>query len=432
MRVSYRNYLLGVLMVIFGCNFAERLALGLMLNEIKTDLALTDTQLGLMTGLAFAVFYALLGIPIARWADRGNRVLIISLGAIVAGTAVAFCGTATTFAQIVLIRACVAAGEAAAIPPAHSLLADSFDRAERPRAAAIYKLGGSLSLIIGYIATGWLNTLYGWRTVFVVLGLPCIVLGIVAWATLQEPRRRLAQSSVGAGAVGPASPEVAVEAIPTLSQAIRALAANATYRNLLLAFAVVGFFNVGIGQWEPSYFVRRFGMGSKELGFWFGACVGFGGALGTLLGGELAARHAVRNETLQLKGIALCYIVLCVAFAAKYLVPTAPLALGLTFITAFVGGLTMGPLFALVQTVVPSRMRATSVAILYMSGTLIGMGLGPLAVGALSDAFSEQAGEGSLRLALLVLTPGYIWGAWQVWRAMSSIDNDLRVHAGVV
>lgn len=413
--LPYRNYLLAVLMFVFGSVFAERLAFGLLLQDIKIDLGLTDTQLGLITGIAFALFYSAMGLPIARWADRANRVVIIALGAIFSGIAVTLCGTAATFSQLALMRIGVAVGEAGCIPPAHSLLADNFTRAERPRAAAMYKLGGSLSLIIGYVVTGWLNATVGWRITFLFLGLPSIALGGLVWLTLKEPRSRHA-------AVDDAERASAGSA----AQVFKTLWSNNTFRSLLLAFAVAGFFNTGIGQWEPTFFIRSFGMTSAELGIWFGACVGVGGALGTFLGGELATRFAPRDEQRQLQAIAVCYSMLCVFSIGKYLAPDVGPALVLTFLTAFGGGLTLGPLFALMQTVVPARMRATAVAILYLSGNLIGLGFGPLAVGALSDALSTPAGNESLRWSLLAFSPGYLWCTWQVWRATRTVGRDIQ------
>jgi MFS family permease len=186
---AYRRYLLGVLLVIFAFNAVDRQALGLFMQDIKIDLGLSDTQLGLLTGIAFALFYSIMGIPLARWADRGNRVLIIALTTALWSAAVFLCGFAGSFVQLFLIRIGAAVGEAGCIPPAHSLLADYFDRAERPRAVAIYMLGVPLSALVGSFLAGWLNELYGWRFAFKVLGLPGLALAALAWLSLREPRQ---------------------------------------------------------------------------------------------------------------------------------------------------------------------------------------------------------------------------------------------------
>src|SRR5687768_16882052 len=184
---GYKVYLLVLLLVICAFNYIDRLALGLVLQDIKVDLSLTDTQLGLLSGIAFALFYSIMGIPIARWADRGNRVAIITFTTALWSAAVALCGVASNFVQLLLIRIGVAVGEAGCTPPAHSLIADYFTRAERPRAVAIYMLGGQLS-VVGYLWAGWLNELYGWRVTFMLLGLPGLGLAALAWLTLREPR----------------------------------------------------------------------------------------------------------------------------------------------------------------------------------------------------------------------------------------------------
>lgn len=170
------KYWLALLTAIMVFNYVDRVAMGLLLQDIKVDLSLSDTQLGLLTGIAFASFYAVMGIPIARWADRGNRVTIISVTVALWSIAVALCGAATNFFQLLLIRMGVAIGEAGCHPPAFSLIADYFDRAERPRAVARYMLGWPLALLVGFFVGGWLNQIYGWRATFVFLGLPGVLL----------------------------------------------------------------------------------------------------------------------------------------------------------------------------------------------------------------------------------------------------------------
>jgi MFS transporter, Spinster family, sphingosine-1-phosphate transporter len=184
----YKGYLLTLLTVIYAFNFVDRLALGIVLPNIKSDLVLSDTQLGVLSGIAFAIFYAFMGVPIACWADRGNRVLIIALTTALWSIAVAVCGLAETFAQLLLVRIGVAVGEAGAFAPGMSLLSDYFERSERPQAVAIYLLAWPLSCIIGYLVAGWLNETYGWRLTFGFLAAPGILLAVAARFTLTEPR----------------------------------------------------------------------------------------------------------------------------------------------------------------------------------------------------------------------------------------------------
>lgn len=416
-KLISRNYLLTFLMIVLAFNYVDRLALGLLLQDIKSDLSLSDTQLGVLSGIAFAAFYSVMGLPIARWADRGNRVAIISITTALWSAAVALCGMAGSFVQLLAIRIGVAVGEAGCIPPAQSLIADRFSRAERPRALARYMMGNPLSLLIGYFLAGWLNELYGWRMTFVLLGLPGLVLAALAWFTLAEPRREhslSAASDVSAGA----------DAQPGFGEVCRTLWASATFRHLLLAFSVIYFFGYGIGKWQPAFFVRSFGLTSGALGTWFAVC-GLIGVAGMYLGGELAARFAVRNERLQLRATVAAVTVSAVIQSCIYLAPNAYVAFAFLALSFVVFNTTSGPLFATVQTLVPARMRARAVAIIYLFINLIGFGLGPLAAGVLSDAFRPLLGEESLRYALLVLCPGYLLAGWHLWRASTTVTHDV-------
>lgn len=405
-----RNYLLVVLLLVLAFNQVDRMAVGLLLQDIKRELLLTDTQLGFLTGLAFALFYAVMGIPIARWADRGNRVTIIALTTALWSAAVALCGAAASFVQLLLIRVAVAVGEAGCYPPALSLISDHFPRGERPRAVSRYMLGVPLALVIGYFAAGWVNQFYGWRVTFVIIGLPGLFLALLARATLQEPRRGRATSDL---AQPPAPPAPALG----LGEVLFTLWSNRAFRHLLFCFSLTAFFAYGILQWQPAFFMRSHGFKSGELGTWFAVVHGIGGLLGTYLGGELASRYAANNERLQLAGTALLYVLLAFLKAGVYLAPDRELAFAVLMLSALGGAAGNAPIYAATQTLVPQHMRAMSVALLLFFSNLIGMGLGPLAAGMLSDALRPTLGDESLRYALLILCPGYFWAAWHLWRA---------------
>jgi predicted MFS family arabinose efflux permease len=414
-ETTYKNYLLALLMAILASNFLDRLALGVVLQDIKLELAVSDTQLGLLGGLAFAAFYALMGIPIARWADRGNRVTIITLTTALWSIAVALCGVAGSFAQLLLIRVAVAVGEAGCIPTAHSLTADSFTRSERPRAVGIYTMGAPLSVIIGFFAAGWLNQLYGWRATFVILGLPGVLLAALAWFTLREPRRLTSRPP-------------RQDAELRISEVATTLWGNMTFRHMLLCMVVSQFFMYGVVQWLPAFFVRTYGLQTGELGTWFALTAGVGGLLGNYLGGTLATRIAAGNERMQLRGTAVAWGLHGALSAAMYLMPNQYLAFTCLAVNTLMLAATNGPFLATMQTLVPPRMRATSVALVYLFTNLIGMGLGPVAVGALSDALRPLVGEESLRYALLTLTPGFAWCMWQMWHASKTVTRDVAAR----
>jgi MFS family permease len=415
---SYRNYLLTGLLVILVCNYVDRLALGLMLQDIKTDLHLTDTQLGFLSGIAFALFYSVMGVPIARWADRGNRTMIIALTAGLWSVAVMLCGAAASFVQLLLIRVFVAVGEAGCTPPAFSLIADYFDRAERPRAAAIYGLGGPLSTIVGFFFAGWLNQLYGWRITFVVLGAPGLLLAALAFLTFRDPRRaRGAQDSA----------QSANE--PGLGEVCATLWSSVTFRHLLLCLAVMFFFIYGILQWLPTMMIRSFNLTGGQLGTSLALTFGVAGVLGAYLGGELATRYAPQNERLQLRALGLSISGAGGLSFLAYLSTSSIVVLGLTGLAMLALNTVNGPLFATVQTLVPERMRAVAFSLVYLVANLVGMGLGPLAAGILSDAMQPWAGNESLRYALLILSPGYFWAAWHAWQASRTVARDLAAQA---
>jgi len=415
---AYRNYLLIVLTVVFAFNYVDRLALGVVLQDIKTDLDLTDTQLGILSGIAFALFYSIMGIPIARWADRGNRVTLMALTAAVWSVLVACCGLATSFMQLMLIRIGVGIGEAGCIPSAQSLIADYFARAERPRATALYLQGTNVSLMLAYFVAGWLSQFYGWRMMFIWVALPGFGLAVLVRLTIREPRCER----------GPIeSDNTSRPAQPSLKKVVRILWVNATFRHLLYSQSVFYFFAYGILQWQPAFFVRSFGLATGELGTWFAAIYGVGGILGTYWGGALACRYAPNNERAQLRTMAVVNAVFNGAvWSLIYCTKNHYVAFALMGLSTMGGAAINGPLYATIQTLVPAHMRAVSIALVLLFANLIGMGLGPLAVGMLSDALHPLLGQESLRYALLALCPGYLWTSWHLWRASKTVIRDLE------
>jgi MFS transporter, Spinster family, sphingosine-1-phosphate transporter len=426
MQRVYKNYMLILLMVILAFNFADRLALGIVLQDIKVAFELTDTQLGFLGGIAFALFYSIMGIPIARWADRGNRVLIIGVTTALWSLAVALCGAASSFTQLLLTRVLVGIGEAGCIPPANSLIADYFIRAERARAVGIYTMGIQVSLVFGVVAAGWANQFYGWRATFVLFGAPGLLLALVAAVTLKEPRR-MKQSECTEGARGEVASIVAAPGA-SLREDFTALWAIATFRHMLLCFVVGSFLIYGSLQWQTPFFIRSYGMQTRAIGTWLGMTVGLCGLAGNYLGGVLASRFAPNNECLQLRAIAFMYCWYGCFSACVYLVPNQHVAFGCLGAAAVCISATNGPFLAIIQTLVPPQRRAVATAILLLFANLIGLGLGPLAAGALSDALHPGFGEESLRYALLALCPWFSWCAWHAYRASQTVALD--VHLG--
>jgi MFS transporter, Spinster family, sphingosine-1-phosphate transporter len=422
-----KNYLLLLLVAIFAFNNVDRLVLALTLQDIKIDLHLSDTQLGLLSGIAFAFFYAVAGIPIARWADRGNRVVIISLCTALWSVAAALCGFAANFLQLLLIRMAAAVGEAGCVPPSHSLITSYFTRPERPRAFSRYMLAIPIGVIIGWFLGGWLNQFYGWRTTFLLLGLPGLVLAALAWSTVREPRQggqRADSYTLGDSLSSEHEAAGLRLSESNMKDVCMVLWTNVTFRNLLFGYSLSFLFGSGIQQWQATFFIRSFGLNTGELGGWLTLIGGVCGFFGTYLGGELSARHASGNERRQLQAVAIAYcgygVISIFAFLShNYHVTFLLMAIAAVLLTAV-----LGPLFATIQTIVPANMRAVSIAVVYLVANVVG-GLGPVAAGILSDALAPHVGNESLRYALVILWPGYFGGAWYLWRASQTVGRHL-------
>lgn len=423
-----KNTLLAVSLAVYAFNYTDGLVLALVLQNIKADLHLTDAQLGFVSGLVFATFYAVMGIPIARLADKGNRVAIVAASTAVFGLFMMACGTATTFVQLMLVRIGVALGQAGGSPSTQSLLSDFFSRAERARAYAIYALGSPLSVVLGAFAAGWINQYYGWRATFLILGVPGVVLGLLAWLLLSEPRhlsRAVAHAS-GGSLVTETRPIDESKRRPSLREVICALATNATFRHLLTANTVLYFCAYGTFQWQPTFFIRTHGlttgsMGTFELLIW-----GVIGSLGTYGAGALIHRFIAGDERLQLRWVSASIIVFSALSILVYLSLHRYVALGVLAVAApFYTGI-FGPVFAVNQSVVREDMRATAVALLLFFSVLLGMGLGGLSVGLLSDLLASVYGPDSLRYALIALTPAFIWSATHFWLASRTVAADIE------
>jgi len=412
-----KAYLLAVLMTVLAFNSVDRLALGLVLQDLKRDLSLSDSELGFLGGIAFTLFYSLMGIPIARWADRGNRIIIIAGTTTLWSVMVAMYGLATNFWQLFVLRVGTAVGESGCTPPALSLIADRFGPVERPRAIARYLLGGSLSVVVGYFVAGWLNEYVGWRLTFLLLGLPGIVPAALAIFTLRDPRTSQA----------PNRARTAISrADDSMVGVFKTLWRIPTLRYLLAAFAVSAFFFSGIMQWQPTFFIRTYGFKTGELGTWLSLIYGVGGMLGLYLGGTLASHRFADGERGQLRLLTIIYTVVAAVSPVIYLSANQYMSFGLLALTTIAQATINAPLFAAILALVPERTRATAVSLIYLVANLIGVGLGPWAAGVASDALHAWAGSNSLRYTLLSMCPGYLFVGLMLLKGSSTVTSDLK------
>lgn len=412
---AYKHYVIGILLVVYTFNFVDRQILALLLQPIKEELQLSDTQLGLLSGLAFALFYATLGIPIARLADRYNRVTIISVSVALWSGMTALCGLATNFLHLILARIGVGVGEAGCTPPAHSLIADYFSRTDRSRALSIYMLGIPLGILVGYLIGGWVNQLYGWRIAFLTLGIPGVILAVIVKLTLREPLRGQVDGLQGN-----------TEPVPPLLEVLKHIWRQHTFRHLVIANAILAFMNQGMNQWIPSFFIRTHGMTTGELGTWLALTHGVGGFIGIYLGGLLAGRYSTNNVHRQPRIIAIATALIMPFAIIAFISPNQYLALWLQLPIYLLTLFFLGPMFGMVQSLVGLRMRATASAIVLLVANLIGHGFGPPAVGILSDVLQPIFGQSALRDALLLISLLSLWSAWHFWRAGRTIHVDIH------
>ena len=422
-KFEYKHYLLVLLTIVAAFNYLDRGVLGLAMESLKQEFQLSDSQLGFMGGFAFALFYAVAGIPIARWADRGNRNHVVTLTTGLWSAMVAASSLVGNFTQLLLVRVGVAVGESGCIPPAQSLISDYFNRSERPRAMAIYWMSGPLSTIIAYLGGGWLIEHYGWRITFMVIGIPGILLAVLVKCTLREPRLKQEVNAVDGTAE---QADVESQQIP-LVVVLKTLWKKPAFRHLVMGFCISLFFGAGIGVWIPAYFMRSFGMDVSELGSWLALTWGVGGLLFTFLGGFLATRYAPRQEGLQMKSITVIVVLCSVFHILCYLSSNKYMALlFVSIVSGVLIPLVQASVYAAIQGLVEERMRAVALAFIFMVANLIGLGLGPMAVGMLSDFLMPKFEQESLRYALLIFSPGYLWCAFHQWKAASTIEEEIK------
>jgi predicted MFS family arabinose efflux permease len=385
----YVWYVVALLAIVNVCNYMDRMALAVLAPAIKAELRLSDGEVGLLTGFAFAIFYAICGIPIARWADRGIRRNIIALALTVWSGMTALCGVAQNFWHLFGARIGVGAGEAGCLPPAQSIICDYVPLQRRPGVFALHIFGLYAGMMVGMALAGGLGEMLGWRLTFVVLGLPGIALALLVRLTLREPVRGTFDTAVDSGSRF------------SFRETVQFLWECRTYRFLMMFDVLSGFVQYGLSQWWPSFYEREFGLGLARLGTSLGLSIGAGSGVGLLLGGLAANKLMQRDVRLPLfMSAAVTALAIPTALGSLFASSTTYSML-LVAMTAFFWGTSASPVVASLYGVMRPGMRATAGALTIFFQSLFGFGLGPFCVGLLSDGLMPAFGAEALRYALL-------------------------------
>ncbi|MEZ5709235.1 MAG: MFS transporter [Blastomonas sp.] len=395
-----RNVSLALIMVVMALSYIDRQVFTLFQDDIKVELGLDDGQLGLLTGMAFALFYALAAFPVARYADRGDRRLVIALSVTIWSIATAACGLAANFWQMLLARIGLAAGEAGAGPAGNSLLVEVFPPHRRTLVISTMLAASAVGLSGGLMLAGWLSNHFNWRTIFLIVGLPGIAIGLLVWLIVVEPRS-------GKGASASATP------IPLAAGLVfRTMIGSASLRwvgLLLLTVPVSGF---ALILWGASFFRRVHQMPVDEVGFWLGTVMAVGLVLGNLLAGWVGDRFGSTNPRFN-SWLAAFGLFAAFPFAILFCFAANPyVALAAFIAVKFLMTLHLGPIIALCFAQVPVTMRAMMSATINLFIGISGTGIGGTLGGFLSKAFDAAYGEQSLRFALAVTSVGLLIGGF--------------------
>lgn len=403
-----RTLTLALLTFTYFFSYMDRQILAILQELIKKDLHLSDTQLGLLGGFAFAVFYATLGIPAARLADKGNRKKLVAIALALWSAMTALCGLAQNFIQLLIARIGVGIGEAGSSPPSHSMIADLYPPERRAGAMAIYSLGVVLGAAFGTIIGGTVAKFFGWRMAMFAVGLPGVALALLVWWLVVEPRRGLSDPDHAPGSDAPTP----------LAAGFAALWQSAPARHLVAAVTLTSMVGYGLTYWGPSFMQRTLEVDILTISLFVAPVAGIAGTISAVAGGRIADRlakshglHAQSMMVAVLKTVALPFAL------AFFLIDDFAIAVTAYFIAVLFQNSYLGPSFALIQGLAPVRQRALWAAITLLAINLIGLGLGPTLVGVISDLLKPSMGAASLRWAMLIFAMVTPWAIWHYWRA---------------
>ena len=408
---------LALLLLAYIFNFLDRQILGILLEPIKADLEFTDSQLGILTGPAFALVYSLFGIPFALLADRSSRSGVITASLAAWSAFTALCGTATGFWQLFLFRLGVGLGEAGGVAPSYALIADNFARERRGRALAIFSLGVPIGLGLGAILGSWIAATFDWRTAFFAMGVAGLVLAPIFKFVVRDP---------------PRTPGTSAPSLRDLGATFPAIARKRSFWLMAFGASLSSLCGYGLATWVASILIRSFGMSLVGAGQFLGSLLLIGGTAGVFLGGWLADRLGSRSRRWYALLPAIAWLITAPLYAAGLLSDDLTLVWALLLIPNALNILWLGPITTAVQHLVEPAKRATASGAFLLINNLIGLGAGPLLIGAISDELKATYGADSLRMAALAVLGFYLVASLLLFLAARTIERDWVDDASAV
>jgi predicted MFS family arabinose efflux permease len=387
---GYKRFVLVMLTIVYAFNFIDRQILVILQEPIKADMGLSDAQLGLLSGFSFALIYVTAGIPIAYWADRGNRRNIVSLALAVWSGMTALSGFVQNYGQLLAARIGVGLGEAGGSPPSHSMISDYFPPEQRGRALSFYSMGIYIGILFGFAFGGMIAEAFGWRMAFLVVGIPGVIFAVVLRFTVQEPIRGRWDTAA----------ETAQR--PSFAETMAVLKQLPSFWYIAFGCSLMAFVGYGVGNFFPSFLIRNHGLSIAQVGMVLALVSGIGGAAGTYLGGYLGDRFGARDPRWYLWVPMYGGLIAFGPYLYVLLTDNTTHLLIILIFTNILTALYLGPSIAMSHALVPPSMRALTSAILFFVLNMIGLGLGPFLTGLTSDLLAPRFGDQSLRYAMVL------------------------------
>jgi MFS family permease len=409
-----RWYVLVVLTAVYAINIADRFSISTLIEPIRLELKLTDSGIAFLTGVALALFYVTIGIPLAVWADRGSRRTLLVVALAVWSAMTALCGLSRNYGELLLARFGVGIGEAGGTPPSTSILADKFPAQKRPMALSLFGLGACLGAWLGSSVAGGIAENGGWRAAFLALGIPGLAVAALVALTVREPVR--GQLDEGRR---PSKSE-------SLASTVRFLISQRSALHLMIGGSIATLWSWGLMWWTPTFLQRSHHLSVGQAGALLGPMHLIAGTAGTLLAWWLMSRREAADPRYVARLLTFTTALTTIPSIFVYWVSSTELADVLLWIFVPAVYFYLGPIFGLLQNVMPAEMRATTVAVLLFLANIANLVIAPQAIGWLSDWFAASFGAGpeSLRWALLLLAPTGLWAAWHFWLSSASIRED--------